>query len=121
VCEFAFQLEVRCLLPCVCDLLARLVIGKASLFELVLCGFVFELLCRKQWIQMSRDEVGLFVYKCVGVGFAFQVRTGTCHSTESALSLVVDQSQCTFFSLIGVSPIECVFSNLASLYKLISR
>jgi len=72
-------------------LLARFVFGIASLIELVLCSFVFEFLCRKQWIQMSRDEVGLFAYKYIRVGFAFQVRAGTCHSTESALSLVVDQ------------------------------
>ena len=109
------------MLLCVCDLLVCLTIGRASLIELVLYSFAFEFLCRKQWIQMSRDEIGLFAYKCIWEGFAFQVRAGTCHSTESAPTLVVDQSQCTFFSLIGVSPIECVFSNLASLYKPISR
>ena len=107
-------LSVRVLLAC-------LVFGEASLIELVLCSFAFEFLCRKQWIQMSRDEVGLFAYKCVRVGFAFQVRAQTCHSTESASTLVLDQSQCTFFLLIGVPPIECLFSDLASLYMLISR
>jgi len=66
-------------------------------------------------------SVGLLVHKYVRDGFAFQVRARICSPTESALSLVLDQSQCTFFLLIGVPPIECLFSNLASLYKLISR
>ena len=42
-------------------------------------------------------------------------------STKSAPSLVLDQSLCTFFLLIGVSPIQRVFSNLASVYNLVSR
>ena len=109
------------MLLCVCDLLACLTMGELSLIELVLCSFAFEFLCRKQWIQMSRDEIGLFAYEYISDGFAFQVRAGTCHSTESAPTLVVDQSQCTFFLLIGVPPIECVFSDLASLYMSISR
>jgi len=66
-------------------------------------------------------SVGLLVNKYARDGFAFQVRARTCHSAESARTLVVDQSLCTFFLLIGVPPIECLFSNLASLYKLISR
>jgi len=53
------------MLLCVCDLLACLTMGELSLIELVLCSFAFEFLRRKQWIQMSRDVVGLFAYKYV--------------------------------------------------------
>jgi len=42
------QLRVRTLLAC-------FAFGKASLFELVLCSFAFELLYREQRISQSRD------------------------------------------------------------------
>jgi len=47
--------------------------------------------------------------------------TETGSSTRSAPSLVFRQWQYTFFLLIGTEPIKCVFSNLASVYNLVSR
>ena len=70
---FSWNLDVCCCVAYV--LLVCSVLSDASLIDLVLCSFVFELLYRGQWCKLNTwPEVGLFVHLRSECGFVYQVR-----------------------------------------------
>jgi len=117
---FSWKLNVCC---CVARVTA---FDDVSFVDLVLCSFVFELLYRGQrsnwstWSKVGGPVSGPVPYQCMDSRSSESVWVDRS-PTKSAPTLVFRQSQCTFFLLIGVPSIRCVYSNLASVYMLISR